>query len=256
MERIFRFDYAKFIIECSPDNWNALYGQFRNARDRFKAAGDFDKAHKTTRLYFNAQAGKETWALEVWGEWAGIVQNLPAWWASKLKRLDVRAVMWDADSKSIRAVGQHLVAAALPYNVTQHNRRPSTKRQGRDRGGVGFAIGSHKSDLRVTCYKAGNEPCAIEFQMTGRYLERVYTEACAEMSQFPGVASVWLYLREGVQREGERRLTRSMEMAGIGVYWPMRQVPEPELPPLEPMMELGDGTYVPYDDPPPFDAAP
>ena len=237
---IYRFDYARFKIEVAPENWEAIYNTFREARATFKASGDFDKSHKTNRLWFNAQAGKETWALDVWGEWAGIVWSLPEFWFKWLTRLDVRTTLWDADGDAVEALGVHLVKAKGPYNVHLFSSRSSTKRMGRDRGGSGFAIGSHKSDLRITVYKRASEPVACEFQMTGRYLARSVEAAYQNWLDTSRTQGLWYRLKELVIEAGQHRFERALEQAGIGTYWPLTgPLPTPELPPLQSAMPLG-----------------
>lgn len=239
-EVIYRFDYARFKIECAPENWEAIYGGFRKARETFKASGDFDKCHKVNRLWFNAAAGKETWALDVWGEWAGIVWSLDEFWFQYLTRLDVRRTLWDADGEAVMALGERLNRAGGPYNVHTFNSRPGSKRMGRDRGGVGFAIGSHKSDLRISCYKRTGEPSALEFQMTGRYLSRSMETARENWIATDKTAGLWYRLKECVQEAGEARFERVLENAGVGTYWPCAgPLPVPELPPLQTAMPIG-----------------
>lgn len=236
---VYRFDYARFKIECSPENWEAIYNGFREARATFKASGDFDKSHKTNRLWYNAQAGKETWALDVWGEWAGIVWSLDEWWFQWLTRLDVRRTLWEADKDTVMALGEHLNRAGGPYNVHTYNSKPATKRMGRDRGGVGFALGSHKSDLRISVYKRSGEPSAAEFQMTGRYLERAKEAARENWLNTAKTAGLWYRLKELVVEAGEQRFERVLEHAGIGTYWPIAgPLPTPELPPIQPQFNL------------------
>lgn len=240
MEPVYRFDYARFKIEVSPENWQTIYDGFREARATFKASGEFDKCHKVNRLWYNAQSGKETWSLDVWGEWAGIVWSLNEWWFGWLTRLDVRSTLWDCDKEAVMALGEHLNRAGGPYNVHTYNSKPATKRMGRDRGGVGFALGSHKSDLRISCYKRSSEPTAMEFQMTGRYLERSKTTAHENWFATDKTAGLWYRLKECVVEAGEHRFERVLEHAGIGTYWPLAgPLPTSELSPLQSSMPLG-----------------
>ena len=237
---VYRFDYARFKIECAPENWEKIYNGFREARATFKASGEFDKSHKVNRLWYNAQSGMETWALDIWGEWAGIVQSLDVWWFDQLTRLDVRGTLWDADDDAVMALGQHLVKARGPYNVHTYSSRPSTKRMGRDRGGEGFAVGSHKSDLRISVYKRAKEPTAQEFQMTGRYLVRSMETARENWFATDKTVCLWYRLKECIIEAGQARFERVLDQAGIGTYWPVPgPLPTPELPPLQSPMPLG-----------------
>jgi hypothetical protein len=230
----FRPDYAKFIFECEPEVWNLHYRAFVELSHLMKFNGEFLKSHKTNRLWFNAEKGMETWTLEIWGEWTGIVEKLPAEWVLSLKRFDVRAIVWDASKDTILDLGQHLQRHVTSHNLNVYNTKPATKRLGRDRGGIGFAIGSHKSDLRVTCYKRTGEPAAQEFQCTGAMLTRLKLKAWEWYNKTSGTIDIWANLRSRVQAEGHKRLAGVLESAGIGTYWPILGASDlPHLPPTQ-----------------------
>lgn len=216
----FRPDYAKFLIEADPDVWNQMYRVFCETSHQMKFAGEFLKSHKTNRLWFNAEKGMETWSLEVWGEWAGIVSRLPADWLLSLKRYDVRAVVWDASAETIVDLGQHLQRNVTSHNIHVYSTKPASKRMGRDRGGKGFAIGSHKSDLRISCYKRTGEPVAQEFQCTGAMLVRLKMAAWKWYHDTGKTIDIWRNLGHRIEVEGNRRLVRVLESAGVGTYWP------------------------------------
>jgi hypothetical protein len=239
----FRPDYAKFIFECEPEVWNHIYRVFCETSHEMKFAGEFLKSHKTNRLWFNAQKGFETWTLEVWGEWAGIVTRLPSDWLLSLKRYDVRAIVWDASDDTIIELGQHLQRHVSSHNINVYSTKPASKRLGRDRGGKGFAIGSHKSDLRVTCYKRTGEPVAQEFQVTGAMLNRLKLAAWDWFIKTGKTIDPWRNLGARIEQEGNKRLMRVLESAGVGTYWPTVGAHDiPQLPPTQAafMVELSD----------------
>jgi hypothetical protein len=250
---VFRPDYAKFIFECEPEVWNLHYRAFCEMSHLMKFNGDFLKSHKTNRLWFNAEKGMETWTLEVWGEWAGIVERMPADWILSLKRFDVRAIVWDADKDTILDLGQHLQRHVTSHNVNVYNTKPATKRLGRDRGGIGFAIGSHKSDLRVTCYKRTGEPVAQEFQCTGAMLTRLKLKAWDWYHKTSGTIDIWANLRSRVQFEGNKRLVRVLESAGVGTYWPtigpsnLPHLPPPQSAFIAELSDLAEGDAIEID---------
>lgn len=230
----FRPDYAKFMFECAPEVWNHMYRVVNETSHEMKFNGEWLKSHKTQRLWFNAEKGMETWTLEIWGEWTGIVERLPSEWVLDLKRFDVRAIVWDAGRDTILDLGQHLQRNVTSHNINVYNTKPATKRLGRDRGGVGFAIGSHKSDLRVTCYKRTGEPVAQEFQCTGAMLSRLKLAAWDWYQKTGKTVDVWKNLSFRVQKEGNTRLQRVLESAGIGTYWPVLGAHDiPQLPPSQ-----------------------
>ncbi len=230
----FRYDYAKFLIECSPDTWIHWYGELNRESHEMKAHGEWLKSHKVNRLWYNAAQDKETWSIDIWGEWAAIVERLPLQWIAFLKRADVRAIVWDATKDTILDLGQHLQRNITSHNVHVYNTKAATKRLGRDRGGVGFAIGSHKSDLRITCYKRTSEPVAQEFQCSGAMLKRLKDECFEQEKYYTGVYSMWDGLRVKIENEGNKRLMRVLESAAVGTYWPIIGSSNiPQLPPIQ-----------------------
>lgn len=256
----FRFDYAKFLIHCEPDRWQTLYTALNTLSHERKYSTEWLKSFKVNRLWYNADSGMETWSIDIWGEWAGIVELLPVHWIGWLKRLDVRATVWDASKDNILDIGQHLQRNTTSHNINVYNTKQASKRLGRDRGGVGFAIGSHKSDLRITTYKRTGEPVAQEFQCSGAMLSRLIGE-CKEQENFTSPAySAWEMLKGKVEREGSRRLARVLENAGIGTYWPVIGLSGvPALPPVQSafiseVQDIIDGDGALLDPPPPDEA--
>jgi len=239
----FRPDYAKFLIEAEPEVWNHMYRVFCETSHLIKCAGEFLKSHKTNRLWYNAEKGMETWSLEVWGDWTSIVSVLPADWVLSLKRFDVRAIVWDASKETILDLGQHMQRNVTSHNINVYSTKPASKRLGRDRGGVGFAIGSHKSDLRITCYKRTGEPVAQEFQCTGAMLARLKLEAWDWYQKTGKTIDIWVNIGKRIEKQGNKRLMRVLESAGVGTYWPTIGANDiPQLPPLQAslLVELSD----------------
>lgn len=239
----FRYDYAKFLIQCESDRWQTIYSALNMLSHERKFSTEWLKSHKVNRLWYNPQNGMETWSIDIWGEWAGLVEVLDIAWIRWLKRIDVRAIVWDADKDTVLDIGQHLQRNVTSHNVNVYNTKAASKRLGRDRGGVGFAIGSHKSDLRVTTYKRTGEPVAQEFQCSGAMLARLVRECLEQEKYFTKVYSIWDGLRVKIENEGQKRLMRVMEGAGIGVHWPtLGRHDIPRLPPTQGafLVELSD----------------
>lgn len=230
----YRIDYAKFLITCAPENWHHYYSELNRESHEMKCSGEWLKSHKVNRLWYNADAGLETWSVDIWGEWAIIVDRLPINWVECLKRLDVRATIWDADKDTILNIGQHLQRHVTSHNINVFSTKPASKRLGRDRGGVGFAIGSHKSDLRITTYKRTGEPVAQEFQCSGAMLDRLRNDLLSKYANVWQTYSIWVGLKHMIEAEGQKRLARVMESAGIGTYWPVLGPADlPALPPIQ-----------------------
>lgn len=224
MAVIYRPDYAKFVFELPRGLFRQYYEEFCRESHNRKFKGDFLRSHHIQALP-TMDADRERTVLEVWGEWAGLVSSLPFdAWAPALKRFDVRGIQWDADGQSVLDVGQCLQRATIGYNVEVFNSKSASKRMGRDRGGQGFRVGSRKSDLCLVVYKRGGEPTAVEFRFQGRILRRALEMTVATWEKDDRVFDRWARLVEYSAAWGDKRLTRAMEAAGLGTYWPTSEM--------------------------------
>ena len=217
----YRYDYAKFVLNLPRGLFQQYYHRLNEASHTRKYHGDWLKSHHVQAL--NAfDVDRETTVIEIWGEWTGIITALPFdVWAPALKRLDVRAIVWDADQEAVLAVGQRLQRNLTSYNIEVFNSRPASKRLGRDRGGSGFRIGSRKSDLCLVVYKRTGEPAAQEYRLQGRYLRQALEQTERSFAGESSLVDRWSHLLTRVQSYGDVRLARSFEQAGIGTYWPV-----------------------------------
>jgi hypothetical protein len=230
----FRPDYAKFVFTVQAGTWHQYSERFHEASHTLKFNAEWLKSHKMNPWYGDVSKGTETWSVDIWGEWAGIVEALPIAFFPNLRRFDVRAVIWDCNEQTIIDVGQHLQNHITSHNINVFSTKPATKRLGRDRGGKGFAIGSHKSDLRVTVYKRTGEFCAQEFQCSGAMLKSSVELIWEGYRGRENVISPWRALVSRVQSQGEIRTARVFGAAGLGTYWPILAAEGvPSLPPIQ-----------------------
>ncbi|MFZ1990860.1 MAG: hypothetical protein WAW96_13945, partial [Alphaproteobacteria bacterium] len=230
----YRPDYAKFLVQCPDELWSHYYQALNIASHERKYAGEWLKSHKVNRLHYFPESGMSLWSVDIWGEWTGIVGSLPKEWLGYLKRFDVRSVVWDVTEETVIAVGQHIQRTLTSHNVNVYSTRPASKRLGRDRGGKGFAIGSHKSDLRIACYKRKGEPVAQEFQCSGAMLRRLVKKTLDRAGDVWQVYSIWVALKREIQLAGERRLARALLSAGITQFWhDLGPEDLPQLPPIQ-----------------------
>jgi len=216
---IYRPDYAKFTLEMESDLFQTMYRGFCRAAQDSKFEGDFLKDHKVTCMP-PRNGGKPRYVVEVWGEQTGLVRKLHHGWMAWLRRFDVRGIIWDADVKNVQALGQALQLGGTAYNVETFNSKPASKRLGRDRGGVGFRIGSRKSDLCAVCYKRGGDPVALEFRFQGPTLRHLCQPILEQADAFKGTVDPWEALIGGCRTAGDARMVKAFEGAGIGSYWP------------------------------------
>lgn len=224
----YRPDYAKFLFDLPRGVFTQYYHRINALSHERKYHGDWLNSHKVTALY-NQQVDRETTVLEIWGEWAGIVRLLPYdQWATALRRFDVRAIIWDADKEAVLAVGQLMQRNEVRYNVEVFNSKPASKRLGRDRGGVGFRLGSRKSDMCVVCYKRGAEPVALEVRMQGQILRNALRGSVGHAAEKHLTIDSWALLIEHAEVWGQKRLQGALERCGIGTYWPVFRKEEAE----------------------------
>ncbi len=230
----YRPDYAKFVFVVPAGTWHQWAERFHEASHKLKFSTEWLKSHKMNPWYGDAALGTETWSVDIWGEWAGIVRLLPVSFFRSLRRFDIRAIVWDSDEDTIASIGIHLYNTVTSHNIQLFKTKPAAKRMGRDRGGRGFAIGSKKSDLRVSVYKRGGEPIAQEFQCQGTMLRNIVEDINEDPTIIPMERDPWEALLAIIQAHGEKRLATVWQAAGLGTYWPLLQSQDiPALPPIQ-----------------------
>src|SRR5882724_8458461 len=124
---VFRPDYAKFVFRVPAGTWHQYSERFHEASHERKYSKEWLKGHKMNAWYASGVDGYETWSVDIWGEWAGIVEVLPVSFFRSLRRFDVRAVVWDCDDGFIVDVGQHLQRHISSYNINVFSTKPATK---------------------------------------------------------------------------------------------------------------------------------
>lgn len=216
--RVWRFDYAKFKFTTDVTHFYSLLGEIKAAYALFDPKGDFDRYHKVN-AFQNVQHGTMDYFIDIWGEAAGLVWYLPREpYFNCLKRCDVRAIEHEMTEDEILYGGQALQRHSGKYNINVYSTKPGTKRMGRDRGGKGFAIGSHKSDLRVTYYKRSREQSAVEYQFSGQKLINCIREVLRVDEELHFGSSSWDALKRLLVDNGDKRVIDVLESSGIGTF--------------------------------------
>lgn len=172
-----RVDYIKLGWE--GDNRHPDYPTYSGRWAAWVAQWEMDsdvwKAHNAESIYTGQY--KTLKIFEVWGPAAQNVwdalRTLPVGTREgvKLLRVDVRQELPEATSITDVA---NALAGAKGKNVQTFNTRPRTKKGDRDSGGQGVAVGSHKSDRRLTAYQRGKERPAMEVQLRKRAVEAAW----------------------------------------------------------------------------------
>lgn len=178
-----RYDYAKFLLRGPLD----LCEHYKLHFVQTIAAGDEDtdgtSGYKAQPVCRHAD-GQWTYTYEIWGPLSAVVRFLD-WnqWSKICHRLDIR---WDTDvtTSGIRALRDQLEQGGSGgRNVHTFNSRVRNKKDGRDSGGFGVAVGSHKSELRFSAYKRGSEKGACEFQLSGKRIKTAMSVVNMEITE-------------------------------------------------------------------------
>lgn len=208
MERI---DYAKFVLTVEADLFAHLYALWLDTM-----AGPTPlhlvKGLKMTCLGERAP-GKRMYILEAWGEIANRTRDLEwSTWCHHLRRLDVRSELRFATDQTVKAIYDHLLAQTQRQNLTWFSSRPRSKRGGGATGGEGFALGSHKSDVRLVVYRKPGTTWACESQVTDNVLQRLVMQAGHSYDGTPeGSQMAWQILCGLVSTTGRQRASK---------FWP------------------------------------
>lgn len=168
-----RIDYLKFSVPLPVEHVKAW-------KDVWLAVFDADhiaegKPHTATvGSVKRAENGNYLYAFEAWGEVCANVVELPFdQWAPWLYRIDIRKDC-DVTQQGLDTLYSHLrETCGDNRNVQQFNTKPRSKRGGRNAGGIGLQVGSHKSDFRVVVYRRHGEQGAIEVNLTGDVLKDI-----------------------------------------------------------------------------------
>lgn len=168
LEAAHRPDYAKFLFRGPVDlceQYKLRFIELISSGEEFDGP-DSGYVAKPLRRHND---GNWTYVFELYGPLAQVVKYFD-WktWSAMLERFDVKFDL-DLTNEGVLALRSHLETyGAAGRNVHTFNSRIRTKKDGRDAGGFGVAVGSHKSHSRLSAYKRGKERGGVEFQLTGK----------------------------------------------------------------------------------------
>lgn len=165
-----RIDYVKVAKKLDHDVAQQLGKIWYDTFEGPEGSGENARSAHVNSVRKEAD-GKYLWIFEAWGVNSAAVYNLD-WdtWGKDLVRMDVRGEQ-DVTKAGVDRLYQHLSHNKKgARNIQLFSSKVRSKRSGRDTGGYGIAIGSHKSDVRITVYVRGNAIGAMEFQFSGKKL--------------------------------------------------------------------------------------
>lgn len=176
-----RFDYFKLLIHTGYDEAQRLAGQWREAVARSEAPEVLADLWKVKALGQSKTTSQRMYALESWGRAADyFAAGYLVAYTSQCERLDFRLELPTVTENDVKLLGVSAMMEGSRYNVNLFNSKPRGKAGGGSTGGIGFALGSHKSDVRVSLYKRQGATAALEVQVTGAVLQRLLRDSKEE----------------------------------------------------------------------------
>lgn len=167
-------DYARFVFRGDVEPVMARVNQATTALEVLQGDSDIwpgDCKSWGVPPAHGKPAGR-VW--ECWGPVTFCITRLPfGSFAPKLNRLDVRMTVPDLDALGLDVMWATFRAAGKARTVHRYSSPARSKRNGRDAGGDTLAVGSHKSDVRVSWYIRKGESGAIEVQCQGDVLKNI-----------------------------------------------------------------------------------
>lgn len=171
-------DKVTLLLDMEPDRFQQVAEGLRQTYQSLATPEVPEVPYSVRVLGANPANGTRLYEIDTYGPGAdAVLQHLPAHYWSRISRLDYRIatpVSTEYFGEMYNYIKQHQKGNR---NVNLFDTRERKKTEGRHAGGVGIAIGSHKSDMRLVIYKRKSEDGAIELQITGDVLGTLVTDA-------------------------------------------------------------------------------
>lgn len=214
-----RWDYVSFWFEMEPDEFHQHLQRLDAIAEQNPSCSDWKGMSKVKALG-QAASGKRRYAVTAWGRGANIVGYLPVSFVPHIHRLDIKAWPENYTMDDLHQLRADMLNRPCGYNLTTHDGKLRQKTDKRDAGGTSLAIGSHKSDLRVSVYGRGLEKVCIEFQVSGDMLRRVLTDVAAKRSNTRDPFIFWVMVKDRLQQLGVCRYNKALDNAGVSRWRP------------------------------------
>lgn len=176
---ISRCDKIDFYFNLPVDSFNDHYERLQTFFDTVE--DKYEKATKTSHLQAmgaDNRNGTRMYMVETWGAFSEFVlREIPHEWQTFISRLDYRLEIDIADERLTNVYNYISQNQTKARNLQIFDTRPRDKKEGRNAGGKGLAVGSHKSDTRLAIYKRTGERGAIEWQFKGKALAKILDAA-------------------------------------------------------------------------------
>jgi len=215
----FRWDYLSLWWEIEPDRFHMDLQYLDELAQAHNMYADWKAGSKVKALGATTD-GRRRYALNAWGRAACLVMHLTPAWRERIHRLDIKSWPDGYSSEDLTQLRATLLSTPCGYNVSGHNGKVRQKNDKRDAGGNSLAIGSHKSDLRVSLYARGNEKTCIEFQCSGDMLKRLLHAVASDRTLRGDNLVFWASVKDRIQQVGVARYNQALTNSGVIRYRP------------------------------------
>lgn len=211
----FQLDYVKFELHMEQDRFAQEFETFKETMRHYPGLDTSKPPWKVTTMGGWGSVAKY-YIIEAWGPVCELANNLinPAWFG-RLTRVDYKAILWDKGIDENYMVGMTLgMADTLPM-VSTFNKPGRSKAGDQDGGGKGWAMGSHKSDLRVSSYSKNRREPGIEFQCRDKMLKRLRNAVVRAMPERSSNRVLFTSLGQEICKIAYKRVKKKFTEAGL-----------------------------------------
>lgn len=220
------YDYAKFIFRGPRDLLQQKLATLEKAHAEYCKEMDIPKTQHFT-VGPPPSPTLACYIYETWGIQSNFINRLPGPFARDLTRADVRVSDSNVTGTDINTIGIMFYMGGTGLTVSLMNKKPAQKTQKRDSGGVGFYLGSRKSQLWGKLYKRGYEPTAMECSVTGKLLSRIVQSSKEKWPNAWNAApiNVWLEIKERAWAVWAMRWNNQLSKLATGELFDQFRVP-------------------------------
>lgn len=215
----FRWDYVTLAFDMESDRFH-LYLQVLDGLGASHFQPEEWKRSERVKVHRSTTEGHNYYTINISGRCANVVNYLPIGFHPFVTRLDIKSWPEGYTMDDLHCLRAEILNKPCGYNITTHDGKLRQKTDKRDAGGTSLAIGSHKSDLRVSLYGRGHEAVCIEFQVSGDMLRRVRIDVASDENNRQSPAIFWGAVKDRLQQLGVCRYNRALDNAGISQWRP------------------------------------
>lgn len=190
-----RADYCKLLLHMDYDQFETWYKPIRTFWADRIAQGYVCRTPRVKPLGTVAGDNKRRYVVESWGlDASALLNRTIEAHSSNITRIDIRIGLEYLTYVDIVQLIDSFRSESSRLSKYIYESPIRQRTDGRHGGGMGIAIGSHKSDVRVSVYKRANEYAAYEVQASGDVLKRIlseYRQSLRDLSPIDALGDVY-----------------------------------------------------------------